>query len=57
MQEEQIVTITVKTKGEKCLMQDDEICRWYEENIKKLFNPDYGVPEISVDLKRIQKNA
>lgn len=51
--EEQIITITVKTKGEKCEMSDAEIKEWYETNVAKLFNPAYGTPEISVDVKRI----
>ncbi len=50
--EEQVITIVVKTAGEKCVMSDDEIKKWYENNIAKLFNPDYGTPEISVDVKR-----
>ena len=56
MTEEQIVTITVRTKGEKCEMNDAEIKAWYEENVAKLFNPAYGTPEISVALTRIEKN-
>ena len=53
--EEQIVTITIKTRGEKCEMRDEEIRAWYEANVAKLFNPAYGTPEISVELKRIEK--
>lgn len=53
--EEQIVTITVKTKGEKCEMTDAEIKDWYASHVAKLFNPAYGTPEIEVDLKRIGK--
>ena len=51
--EEQIITITVKTKGEVCEMSDSEIRRWYETNVAGLFNPEYGRPEITVDVKRI----
>lgn len=50
--EEQIITIVVKTAGEKCVMSDAEIKKWYEDNISKLFNPDYGTPEITVEVKR-----
>ncbi len=50
--EEQIITITVRTKGEKCEMSDAEIREWYEANIAKLFNPEYGTPEISVNVLR-----
>ena len=53
--EEQIVTITVKTKGEKCEMSDTEIKDWYASHVAKLFDPAYGTPEIQVDLKRIEK--
>ena len=53
--EEQIVTITVKTQGEVCEMSDEEIQKWYESHIAKLFNPEYGTPEIKVDVKRIEK--
>ena len=53
--EEQIVTITVKTKGEKCEMTDGEIRDWYAAHVAKLFNPAYGTPEITVELKRIEK--
>ena len=50
--EEQLVTITVKTKGEVCEMNDEEIKEWYERNVAKLFDPAFGTPEIRVDLKR-----
>jgi len=50
--EEQIITITVRTKGEKCEMSDAEIREWYETNVAKLFNPEYGTPEISVNVLR-----
>lgn len=51
--EEQIITITVKTKGEVCEMSDSEIQHWYETNVAGLFNLEYGKPEITVDVKRI----
>lgn len=50
--EEQIVSITIVTKGEKCEMRDEEIITWYQNNIAKMFNPQYGTPEITVTLKR-----
>ncbi len=53
--EEQIITITVKTKGEKCEMSDAEIKKWYETNIAKLCNPEYGTPEIDVKVERKDK--
>lgn len=53
--EEQIVTVTIRTKGEKCEMTDDAIREWYATHVAKLFNPAYGTPEIEVDVKRIVK--
>lgn len=50
--EEQIITITVKTKGEVCELSDSEIKKWYETNVAKLFDPAYGTPEITVNVKR-----
>ncbi len=54
--EEQIITITVKTKGDVCEMSDEAIREWYEKSIAGLFNPAYGTPEIDVKVKRIFKN-
>lgn len=51
--EEQIITIQIKTKGEVCEMSNTEIKAWYEAHISKLFDPAYGTPEISVDVKRV----
>ena len=53
--EEQIITITVKTNGDVCEMSDAQIREWYEKSIAGLFNPEYGTPEITVDVKRIVK--
>lgn len=50
--EEQIVTVTIKTKGAPCEMTDAEIKAWYEQSIAKLFNPEYGTPEITAEVKR-----
>ena len=50
--EEQIINVTIKTKGDKCLMSDAEIKEWYETNIAKLFDPAFGTPEITVELTR-----
>lgn len=52
--EEQIITITVKTKGAKCELSDAEIREWYKTNIEGLFNPDFGMPDIDVIVKRTQ---
>ena len=53
--EEQIVTVKIRTKGEKCEMTDAEIKNWYASHIAKLFDPAYGTPEIEVQLERIEK--
>lgn len=50
--EEQIITVTIRTKGEKCEMSDEEIRTWYLSHIAGLFDPAYGTPEICVELKR-----
>ncbi|MBQ7714471.1 MAG: hypothetical protein IJT70_01225 [Clostridia bacterium] len=50
--EEQIINVTIRTKGEVCEMTDKEIIEWYKANISKLFDTAYGTPEIKVDLKR-----
>lgn len=51
--EEQLITITVKTRGETCQMQDAEIKNWYEKSVAGLFDPAFGTPEISVNVQRI----
>ena len=53
--EEQIVTVKIRTKGEKCEMSDAEIKNWYASHVAKLFDPAYGTPEIEVELERIEK--
>ena len=50
--EEQIITITVKTKGEPCALSDDEIKAWYENHVAALFDPRWGTPEITVEVER-----
>ena len=52
--EEQIITVTIKTSGEKCQLSTEEIKKWYEEKIAGLFNPEYGTPEIIVEVKRTE---
>ena len=51
--ETQIVTINVKTQGEVCELSTEEIKEWYKTNIAKLFNPEFGTPEIDVTVTRI----
>ena len=54
--EEQIITVTIKTSGEKCQMSTEEIAEWYKKNSASLFNPEFGTPEISVEVKRTEKD-
>ena len=50
--EEQTITITVKTKGDRCVMTDEQIREWYEKSVASLFNPEYGTPVIDVKVER-----
>ncbi len=50
--EAQTVTVTVKTQGEPCELSDTEIKDWYTKRIAALFDPQWGTPEITVDVKR-----
>ena len=50
--EEQIITVTIKTKGETCNLTDEQIKAWYETAIKNIFNPEYGTPDIDVKVER-----
>ena len=50
--EEQIITVTVRTKGEPCTLSDEEVKAWYEKQIAALFDPQWGTPEITVDVAR-----
>ena len=50
--EEQIITVTVKTQGDPCELNDAEIRAWYEKHVAALFDPRWGTPEITVDVER-----
>lgn len=50
--EKQTITIRIETKGEPCQMSDEEIRSWYETKVAGLFNPAYGTPKITVEVKR-----
>ena len=50
--EQQLITVTIRTQGEKCEMSDSEIKEWYESSIAKLFDPRYGTPEIEAKVER-----
>lgn len=52
--EEQIVSITIRTKGEPCGLSDEEIKKWYADRIGSMFDPRWGTPEITVALERKQ---
>lgn len=51
--EKQIVKVVITTEGEKCEMSTEDIIKWYEDNISKIFNNEYGTPKIDVDVERI----
>lgn len=50
--EEQLVTITIKTFGEKCQLTDEQIRRWYASAMRNAMNPACGTPEITVEVQR-----
>ena len=50
--EEQTVTVTIRTWGDKCELSDDEIREWYEDRIETLFEPNIGGHEIDVEISR-----
>ncbi len=52
--EEQIITVTIRTEGEPCELSDEEIRTWYAKRIAALFDPQWGTPEISVEVDRKQ---
>lgn len=55
--EEQIITITVRTRGEKCRMSDEQIKEWYESHVRGLFNTEYGTPEVTVQVQRSEAQS
>ena len=54
--EEQIITVTIRTRGDKCEMRDAEIKAWYKMKIAGLINPAYGTPELSVQVERREQS-
>ena len=44
--------MTEKIEKMMSQMTDEEIRKWYEENIAKIFNPEFGTPKISVTVER-----
>ena len=50
--EEQKITITVKSRGERCELSDAELQAWYEQKIAAFFDPKLGMPEIKVEVER-----
>ncbi len=53
--EEQIITIKIRTEGEKCEMSDAQIIEWYKKSIAGIFDTRYGTPQITVELERKEK--
>ncbi len=52
--EEQIIRITIRSKGAVCEMTDEELKAWYEQKIAEFFDPKLGMPEITVEVERKQ---
>lgn len=52
--EEQIIQITIRSKGAVCEMTDEELKAWYEQKLGELFDPKLGMPEIKVKVERKQ---
>ena len=52
--EKQIINIRITTQGDVCEMTDEDIRKWYEENLASLFDEKYGTPQIEVDVERIE---
>lgn len=52
--EKQIINVRITTQGDTCEMTNEEIRKWYEENIASLFDEKYGVPHIEVDVERTE---
>ena len=50
--EKQTISIQIQTEGETCQMSDEEIRAWYQTKVAGLFNPAYGTPKITVEVKR-----
>lgn len=50
--EQQVITVTVTTRGERCESGDLEIREWYRSRMEALFDPTYGTPAISVAVER-----
>lgn len=50
--EQQTVTVTIRTRGEKCELTDEQIKDWYRERIEGLLDPNIGGYEVSVSLER-----
>lgn len=50
--EQQTVTVTIRTRGGKCELTDEQIQGWYRDRIEALLDPDIGEYDISVAVKR-----
>ncbi len=50
--EQQTVTVTIRTRGEKCELTDEQIQGWYRDQIESLLDPNIGEHDISVAVER-----
>ena len=46
------MTVTVRSAGDPCELDDAGICAWYAEKVSSLFDPKWGTPEITVSVER-----
>lgn len=52
MEERITATVTIVTQGERCELDEAALKEWYLTHIAGLFDPAYGTPKITVDVKR-----
>ncbi len=52
--EEQVITVTIRSRGDKCELSDAELKEWYAAKIAALFDPRWGTPEIAVNVERTE---
>ena len=52
MEERITATVTIVTQGERCKLDEAALKEWYLTHIAGLFDPAYGTPKITVEVKR-----
>ena len=52
MEERITATVTSVTQGERCKLDEAALKEWYLTHIAGLFDPAYGTPKITVEVKR-----